>query len=157
MQKSTFLLTLSFIATIASLSITPVFAYPMTFKVLGVNGDVLFQRNFNSSEETLGQLSHTVLMQALADHGLKEYQGSESGLTSINEMGGEFEVLSDTEMNAYGWCYRVDGHTTINVRADEYLLTQKESLIEWYYAYAHLDKDQWKSMCVPAKHQPPKE
>lgn len=141
---------------LALLSAIPGFAAETAFRVLGVQGKVLFERTLSSPSGTLGQATDQALNQALSEKKLRQYAGSDAGVVSINGLGGALEVLSDAEMNAYGWCYRVDGRSS-DLLASEYVLTGKEARIDWYYAYAHLDKDTWTSMCEPADHEPAQE
>jgi hypothetical protein len=56
-------------------------------------------------------------------------------------------------MNAYGWCYKVDGVES-GLMADQYVFTGQEKSIEWFYAYARMEKNRWTAMCVPADHLP---
>jgi hypothetical protein len=134
------------------------FAQELTFQVLGARNQLLFQTKTLASPSslTVGRLSHAVLESALKQNLLNEYQGSESGVASINQLGGELEVLSSNEMNAYGWCFKVDG-VLGELPADQTKFTGTESRVEWFFGYAHLEKDQWTSMCAPADHIPSKE
>lgn len=129
------------------------FAQEVTFRVLGVQGQVLFEEHAELSTALLGEASHTLLSRALRERSLHQYQGSSAGVSSVNDLGSALEVLSDTQMNAYGWCYRVDGEIS-DLLADQYRLTGNERQIDWFYAYAHLEKNDWTSMCVPADHKP---
>lgn len=122
-------------------------------RVIGVNHEVVYEHRITSRFYDLGSLTERTLEAALASRGINEFRGSAGGVSSINKMGGVLEVLSDTEMNAYGWCYRVDG-VSPDLMPNQYLLTGREAVIEWYYAYAHIDHDRWTSMCVPADHMP---
>lgn len=124
-----------------------------TFRVQGIRGEVLFERTTSTAHETLGSLTDQLLREAVAQNQLHAYLGSNQGVTSINDLGSALEVLSDTEMNAFGWCYQIDGDTSDRL-AHEYALTGKEQAIEWYYAYAHLNRNEWTAMCVPADHRP---
>jgi hypothetical protein len=132
------------------------FAFPVTVKVYGVNHELLLQKKSEVQGGSVGTLSDQVLKAALSTHVLTEYQGSEGGVSSINHLNGALEVLSDIEMNAYGWCYKVDGQAP-DVMADQYLFTGHESVVEWDYVYSHLIRDQWTSMCTPATHVPRQE
>ena len=135
------------------------FAQGIYFRVLGAKEKVLFEGNFILSGESVGEISNTLLEQALAQKKLIQYVGSESAVLSINNLGTAYEipVADDTQMAAYGWCYRVDGRLPLDLRPDEYKLTGEEAQIEWFYAYAHYDKGEWKPMCVPADHEPVQE
>jgi hypothetical protein len=151
------LIKLAFIAWVVQFAIVSADAQQGTlFRVLGVRGEVLLERRIVLSGGSLGRVSDTLLKQAQSARLIRQYQGSEGGVTSINDLGSALEVLSDTQMNAYGWCYHVDGRES-GLLAHQYALTGTERQIEWFYAYAHLDRNQWKAMCVPADHQPTQE
>lgn len=80
------------------------------------------------------------------------YAGSEKGLSTVynTPMGtGALEVISKTEMRAYGWCYFVDNLGT-DVFPDEYSLGKTPVKIEWIYGFAHYKKGKWISTCTPA-------
>lgn len=125
----------------------------VNFKVTGVGGQTIYEAQKYFMPVTLGTLTNEVLEHALFRKQIAEYQGNDGGVLSINRLGNALEVLSDTEMNAYGWCYKVDG-VAADLLANQYELTGNESTIEWFYAYARLEKNIWTSMCVPADHYP---
>jgi hypothetical protein len=131
-------------------------AQEVSLRVIGVQGQVLIAQSLKASSGHLGELTHEALERATLRGRLSDYRGSEAGILSLENLSSAIEILSDTEMNAYGWCYRVDGVLS-NLLADQYVLTGQETLIEWFYAYAHLDKDQWTTMCTPADHEPTQE
>ncbi len=127
-------------------------AHAATFRVLGVQGQVLLEQRVEAVG-TLGQVSNAALEAAVTEERLDQYLGSEQGVNAINHLGSALEVLSDTVLNAYGWCYRVDGHAS-DLLANEYFFTGQETLIEWFYAYARFERTAWTAMCIPAKHVP---
>lgn len=80
------------------------------------------------------------------------YVGSEQGLnsafgtpTGLDAM----EVISDTEMKSYGWCYEVDGKLS-EVMPGDYKITPKTQSIRWFVGYAHFKNGNWISQCTPA-------
>lgn len=128
-------------------------AHALTLQVIGVNHQVVFQKKITKKYPNVGELTHTVLNDALKRMAINEYVGSSGGVSSINQMGNQIEVISDREMNAFGWCYHVDAQAP-DLMPDQYLLRGTEKTITWFYAYAHLKNDQWLSMCSPADHFP---
>ncbi len=79
------------------------------------------------------------------------FQGSEGGINSIlhTPVGDEaLEILSDTEMRAYGWCFEVDGLQP-DVMPDKIPLRGSERL-RWFYAFSHYKAGEWVSYCEPA-------
>lgn len=127
-------------------------AQAATFEVVGIRGETLLKRNVDPVG-SVGRLSDRILIDALQTGRLGEYSGSDRGVTSINRLGSALEVLSDTDMNAYGWCYLVDGVES-GLMADEFELTGNERSVKWFYAYARLRGNVWTAMCVPADHMP---
>ncbi len=80
------------------------------------------------------------------------FLGSERGINSVfNTPTGDaaIEVLSDTEMRAYGWCYFVDGMGP-DVFADAFPLNPSMKKIEWIFGFAHYKDGQWISYCTLA-------
>jgi hypothetical protein len=80
------------------------------------------------------------------------FDGNASGIRSIyNSPVGDaaLEVLSDTEMRAYGWCVSVNGEQP-DVMPDQVILTDPNSEVVWFYAYTLYDQGQWKDICTPS-------
>jgi hypothetical protein len=80
------------------------------------------------------------------------YQGSAAGFNSIiNTPTGldSIEVLSDTKMRAYGWCFSVNG-VVPEVMASDYLFTSNDDKLIWFYAYSTYEKGEWLDYCVPS-------
>jgi hypothetical protein len=81
-----------------------------------------------------------------------KYQGSEQGLSSAfgSATGMDaLEVISDSEMKSYGWCYEVDGKLA-EVLPGDYPLTPEITSVHWYMGYAHYKNGNWISQCTPA-------
>lgn len=80
------------------------------------------------------------------------YQGNTRGIITAfgTPIGDEaIEVISDTEMRAYGWCYFVDGMGP-DVFADEYPMDASIKKINWIFGFAHYKDGVWISNCTPA-------
>ncbi|MCK6596194.1 MAG: DUF4430 domain-containing protein [Bacteriovoracaceae bacterium] len=96
--------------------------------------------------ETVGDLTiHTFNKNGIP------YLGNERGINVIfNSPIGDasLEVISDTEMRAYGWCFFVNGEVSMEY-ADETYLNPGDK-VEWIYSYALYSKGEWKSMCNPS-------
>lgn len=81
-----------------------------------------------------------------------DYQGTEAGLNSAfgTPVGMDaMEVISDTEMRSYGWCYQVDGSIP-EAFPNGIPLASVQHEIRWFYAYAHYLNGEWVSQCEPA-------
>lgn len=92
---------------------------------------------------SLGELS----IKALEELGIS-YLGSDAGINSIfNTPTGldAMEVLSDTEMKAYGWCYVVDDKLVERYPDD--MNSKGVNTVTWFYGYALMEDAKWVSMC----------
>ncbi len=98
-------------------------------------------------KKSVGKLSMDIFEQQKVP-----YIGNESGFNSIlNTPTGidAIEVLSDTKMRAYGWCYSVN-EIEPDVLAGDYFLNSKDDKIVWFFAYSTYDRGQWIDYCVPS-------
>jgi hypothetical protein len=129
-------------------------ANPISMVAVGVNNEVLFQERVEVGGLNLGQLTDQTFAAALAAHDLNNYKGCLEGVISINHLGKGLEVISPSELNAFGWCYEIDG-SPLSVLANEYYFTGHESVVKWFYAYSHLSGSVWSAACTPADHVPP--
>lgn len=117
----------------------------VTLKVIGKNGEVLFSGESESSlPKTVGQVSVDFFKQNQIP-----FVGDIDGIVSIHGLGSELDVISDTDMKAYGWCYSVNGTVPEDFVHKVNILDQKTELI-WFYAYAYYKAGEWISQCVPA-------
>lgn len=74
------------------------------------------------------------------------FLGSEAGITTINNLGNDIEIVSDTEMKAYGWCFSINGEVP-ETMSNVSFLTQQSDHLRWYYAYAHFKDGAWIAQC----------
>jgi hypothetical protein len=80
------------------------------------------------------------------------YLGNAYGIISINEspIGDDaIEILSDTQLRAYGWCFSING-SQIDKMPYEVQLNDQQDQITWFYAFATYDNGEWKDYCTPA-------
>lgn len=80
------------------------------------------------------------------------YTGSEEAMAMIanSPMGLDaMEVLSDTKMRAYGWCFSVNGVVPETFASKTYLASQ-DDYVSWFYAYSTYDRGNWLDYCVPS-------
>jgi hypothetical protein len=75
------------------------------------------------------------------------FEGGEAGFSKIFGMGNEIEVVSETEMKAWGWCYSVDS-VEPDQMPDLVQIQDPKSVIVWFYAYAGYKDGQWVSYCA---------
>jgi hypothetical protein len=103
--------------------------------------------NLEELKTNLGIFSMT-----LFDQQKIPYQGSESGFNSIiNTPTGldAMEVISDTKMRAYGWCFSVNGISP-DVMPDEFFFKNNNDKLVWFFAYSTYDKGEWTDYCIPS-------
>lgn len=121
-------------------------AYAVTFDVVGgCSATPLLSVTISAKFETVGDLTVYLL-----NKNKIPYQGNERGMNSIwnSPIGLDaLEILSDTQMRSYGWCFKVNGQVP-NAFADEIYLNEGDH-IEWIFSYAWYDKG-WVSMCNPS-------
>ena len=94
--------------------------------------------------ETLGAIT----IKILEESGV-EYLGNERGIHSIlnTPIGDEaIEIISDTEMKVYGWCFEVDGRTPVFL-ADQVELQATTKIVEWFFGFARYKDGEWVSYC----------
>ncbi|WII70577.1 DUF4430 domain-containing protein [Bdellovibrio sp. 22V] len=81
------------------------------------------------------------------------YIGSAEGFNSIISTPtgiDSVEVVSDTELRAYGWCYTVNGKQPAEMPHKVNFGKQTDALI-WYYAYSTNKNNEWlDDYCSPA-------
>lgn len=81
------------------------------------------------------------------------FVGTESGFNSIiNTPTGidAMEIVSQTELRAYGWCYSLNGKVP-DIMPDKVPLTSQKDHLIWFYAYTTNIKNQWQDdYCSPA-------
>ncbi|MNT10524.1 hypothetical protein D3C72_1453590 [compost metagenome] len=77
-----------------------------------------------------------------AAEGINSLLNSPTGMDSI-------EVVSDTEMRVYGWCYTVNGKQPKEMPHEIKFKSQDDKLI-WFYAYSTNKENKWTDYCSPA-------
>ena len=110
-------------------------AQAVTVEVIGDKGTSLFKQNIGLMLPT--NVGETTI--AIFDQYSVPYVGSDSGIVEIYNLKQEIEVVSDTEMKAYGWCYSIDG-VVVETMPDATPVMTADTIIQWYYAYAHYNK-----------------
>lgn len=98
------------------------------------------------SSQSVGDIS----IQALQDNNIP-FQGISQGINSIlNTPTGleALDVVSDTEMFAYGWCYSINGYEPDKFPNEVYV--QETDHILWWFGFARYKDGQWISQCKPS-------
>ena len=120
----------------------------ITFEVVGPCSEepILSTKVKNTTAINVGAFSVSEL-----DKSKLEYIGTENKIDSINGTPvGEaaLEILSRSEMRAYGWCYYVNGEEP-DVYPNEVTMKGVNS-VKWVFGYAHYLEGEWLSMCEPS-------
>jgi hypothetical protein len=102
--------------------------------------------------DSLGSLTDRILSEAARREGL-DYEGNDGGVIRIAGLGNAISVISDTEMKAYGWCFRLNGEVP-ELMANEVTDLGETDVVEWYYAYAHYRGGEWIAQCRPLGDEP---
>lgn len=129
---------------------TTVKSYAITYKVIGPcssTPEFLGSYEVSDFSTNVGMYSLNIF-----DKTPIPYLGTESGFNSIlgTPTGdGAIEILSDTKMRAYGWCYSVNGVKPDVIPQDYFFKTQDDELV-WFYGYSTYDDGEWVDYCVPS-------
>jgi hypothetical protein len=123
-------------------------AYATELKFIGAcDEDFVMRTEVNESFQNVGVLT----IQTLKKFGIP-FLGNEHGLNTVfnSPIGLDaLEIISDTEMRSYGWCFEVNGIIP-ELFPSEIPLTSEIQSITWFYGYAHYLDGVWKSQCEPA-------
>ncbi len=77
------------------------------------------------------------------------FQGTDRAINTIMNIPAKdqtLEILSDTDMRAYGWCFDVDGEIPEEY-ADQFPLHEGMKKVRWFHGYAEMKGGQWVSQC----------
>lgn len=124
--------------------------YAITYEVIGPCSETpRFEGSFDVTnlKTSVGKTSLTIF-----ENQSIPYQGTDSGFNSIlNTPVGldSIEVISDTSMRAYGWCYSVNGAVP-DALASEINFSSNSDKLVWFYAYSTYESGKWPDYCVPS-------
>lgn len=123
-------------------------AFALTFEIIGAcseqpaaQGIYAAAPGMNAGEVTVNILEREKIPYIGSAGGMNSIYGTPTGDEAI-------EVLSDSEMRAYGWCYEVDNEQP-SLMPDKVTLNGNEHL-KWFYAFSHYKAGEWLSYCTPA-------
>jgi hypothetical protein len=116
--------------------------FATTFEVVGPNSILIPKEEVQvNPDHSLGKITVDFFKQKQLN-----FEGNESGIVSINQLGNWIDVISDTEMKAYGWCFSINGEVP-ETMSDQTFLTNQNDKIRWFYAYAHYLNGEWIDQC----------
>jgi len=131
------------IILILTIFLWPLDSNAVTVNVLGRKGVQLFSTSLDVKTPT--HVGHISVLSF--DQWKIPYEGGTYGMRKIFDLENLMEVVSDTELKAYGWCFSIDDITP-ETMADQSPVIDSDSVIEWYYAYAHYKNGAWIGQCV---------
>lgn len=119
-------------------------AYALTFKVIGKNNEVLFSKAAEVLlPQTVGQISVDFF-----NKNQIPFVGDIDGIISVFDIGSDMDLISDTDMKAYGWCYSINGAVPEDF-VHKVSASNQETELVWFYGYAYYKAGEWVSQCVP--------
>lgn len=121
--------------------------FAVTFKVLDpCSGSPVLEKQLRSDQTNVGEVTNEFLSQAFNDYvgsplGVNTVLGTPTGLDAL-------EILSRSQMRSYGWCYSVNGIVP-EVYPSNFVLSEKDQSVVWFYGFAFYDSGSWLSQCEP--------
>lgn len=126
----------------------PLSANAVKWKVLGpCSNKPVFQGAYEADlKKSVGEIS-----QEIFNANKIPYVGMAAGFNSINNSPiglDALEVVSNTVMRAYGWCYAVNGRIP-KVMPDQVQAASQDDTIAWFYGYSTNIENEWTDYCIP--------
>ena len=88
-----------------------------------------------------------ITINLLNDHGI-DFVGETFGINQINGTpvkGRDLEVISNSEMKAYGWCFSING--VIPESYPNMIYPDSNDNVIWFYGFAHYLEGEWIAQC----------
>lgn len=124
-------------------------AFAARFEVAGKKGELIYTHTMNVDlTKSAGLLSVDFLKLAVTEHVLEKFRADEESVVSINQLENDIELVSNTEIKAWGWCFSVNGQVP-DVMGDQVHLKANSDVLRWFYGYAHYLNGEWVAQCVP--------
>jgi len=60
-----------------------------------------------------------------------------------------YEVISNSEMKVFGWCYEIDGVQPDVFMSKVIIEPTVHKKMNWFYGYAHYKEGEWLTYCTP--------
>lgn len=103
--------------------------------------DLILDKDISVGELTLLIFNENNISYIGNEKGFNSIMGSPIGLDAL-------EVVSDKELNAYGWCFSIND--TLPESFANTIKVLPNDKIKWWYGYAHYDEGVWTSQCRPS-------
>jgi hypothetical protein len=143
------LMKITFASLIIWMTLPTLPAFALDFKVVGPCSETpQFQTSISAAADSnLGDLT----IATLKSHAIP-FDGSREGIKSIQQSptgDDAFEILSDTQMRAYGWCVAIDGVQPDQMPGSVRIPAGAKEIL-WFYAFSFYDAGTWKDYCTPS-------
>lgn len=130
------------------LSLLSINAWAGTFIVHGPckNSPSYILQEKSLKGETVGDYTVRILSKYKID-----FKGNEAGINQIEDSPigqASLEVISNTHMRAYGWCFAINGKTLESYPSQVEMIPSAQ--VYWYYAFAEYKDGKWVSQCSPS-------
>ena len=109
-----------------------------------ISKDIIFDKSLSLGEITINLLK---------DHGF-DFVGETYGINQIDGTpikGSDLEVISNSEMKAYGWCFSING--IIPESYPNMIYPDTNDNVIWFYAFAHYLDGEWVAQCKLASRE----
>ncbi len=119
--------------------------FGVTVEVTGEQGELLFTEDVDvKMPANVGEISVDVF----EEFGVS-YEGSVEGIIELFDVPQKSEIVSTSELKAYGWCFSIDGLIPETL-THETTVQNKNAKIKWFYGYAHYLAGEWIDQCLVA-------
>ena len=129
-------------------------AQAVRFNIINLCNDSFYHSS--NTEVLLPTTVAEITLETLINNDIP-YIGSESGINSMlgtDTSLDSYEIISDSRMLAYGWCYSVNGVEPNALMSEFVIDPASEQTIDWYYGYAEYLDGEWISYCTPVYKSP---
>lgn len=117
--------------------------YAINLEVIDMDGAPLFEQEIKVKlPSTVGDITIN-----LFEKNKINYEGNRFAISEIFNIGNSTDIVSPTEMKAYGWCFSIDGQITETMPHETDVFNQN-TLIRWFYGYAHFKNGEWVGQCL---------
>jgi hypothetical protein len=97
-----------------------------------------------SIDTSVGKITEMALEKSKINYQLNS--GSLLSVQSIPSENQKIQIINDYELNAFGWCYKVNDEIPM-VLPDDFILKNSDK-INWYIGFTSYNKGNWGSMCL---------
>lgn len=135
---------------VAALLLLPIHAQAVSFAVIGAKGEVIWSTGQNMRvPRNVGAISIDFFNLGLASNKIENFDGDETEITYVNDLGSDIKVISENETEYFQWCFTINGFQPSS-GPQETVIADQNTRISWYYGFSLLRQGEWVSECNPA-------